>query len=190
MNTYPKQKHVFIIVILAIIILLGGVVAYLSFVKKTEPVAVQVFPTPTIAQLEQSPTPADTIVYNNYQYHFRFTLPLSWKGYSIVMSTWEGYNPENNNNVVVEKGQMISIRHPLWTEKNPYQDIPIMIFSLDQWKSLQQGTFHIGAAPINPSKLGQNATTVFALPARYNFSFPTGFEEVEKILQNNPLQAY
>jgi hypothetical protein len=83
---------------------------------------------------------------------------------------------------------MISIRHPQWTAKNPRQDIPIMIFTITQWDSLQQEKFHIGAAPIGPSELGHNTKYVFALPARYNFAFPTGYEEVESILKSNPLQ--
>jgi len=66
---------------------------------------------------------------------------------------------------------------------------PIMIFTVFQWDSLQKGDFHIGAAPIGPTELGRNAEYVFALPARYNYAFPPGFEEVEDILEGNPLQA-
>jgi len=65
-----------------------------------------------------------------------------------------------------------------------------MVFTLAQWDLLQQDKFHIGAAPIGPSELGRNTSYVFALPARYNFSFPIGFEEVEKILENKSLQAF
>jgi len=63
-----------------------------------------------------------------------------------------------------------------------------MIFTLDQWASLLKDEFRVGAAPIPPSELGRNAKYVFALPARYNFAFPTGFEEVEDILKGNPLK--
>jgi hypothetical protein len=62
-----------------------------------------------------------------------------------------------------------------------------MIFTLEQWSSLEKGEFHIGAAPIGPTILGQNNEYVFALPARYNFAFLEGYEEVENILDNNPL---
>ena len=64
-----------------------------------------------------------------------------------------------------------------------------MVFTLDQWNSLQQGGFHIGAAPIGPSELGRNNNYVFALPARYNYAFPTGYKEVATILESSPLQA-
>ena len=65
-----------------------------------------------------------------------------------------------------------------------------MVFTLTQWDSLQQGKFYVSAAPINPSELGRNIKYVFALPARYNYVFPTGWEEVEKILEGNPLKAF
>ncbi|MEN6459918.1 MAG: YjgB family protein [Syntrophomonas sp.] len=130
---------------------------------------------------------SNLIVYKNTQHGFNFTLPVSWQGYSIITGRWDGNDAASGK--ISETGPVISIRHPQWSSKKPRQDIPIMIFTLDQWKSLQQGKFHIGAAPIGPSKLGSNGSYVFALPARYNYAFPTGYEEVEKILKNHPLQA-
>jgi hypothetical protein len=47
----------------------------------------------------------------------------------------------------------------------------------------------LGAAPIGPSKLGSNSKYVFALPARYNFAYPNGYEDVEKIMGSNPLST-
>ncbi|SPF41243.1 Antirepressor regulating drug resistance protein (fragment) [Candidatus Desulfosporosinus infrequens] len=138
-----------------------------------------------------SSTASDSIVYKNTQYGFNFTLPESWKNYSIVSSQWEALAQESQQTgkTANETGPIISIRDPQWTSKIPRQDIPIMVFTLDQWVSLQQGIFHIGAAPIGPSELGRNNSYVFALPARYNFAFPAGYEEVETILKSNPLQA-
>jgi len=54
---------------------------------------------------------------------------------------------------------------------------------------IQKEKIHIGAAPIGPSELGRNKIYVFALPARYNFGFLNGYEEVECILKNNPLEG-
>jgi hypothetical protein len=124
-------------------------------------------------------------IYKNDQYGFTFALPDTWQGYTIVNGKWEG-QPVGSEKIAVS-GPEISIRHPQWTKENPRQDIPIMIFTLAQWQDLQQEKFHIGAAPIGPSELGRNDKYVFALPARYNFAFPTGYEEVEKILAANPL---
>jgi hypothetical protein len=130
------------------------------------------------------------IEYKNTQYGFSFSLPVSWEGYSIAEDKWEGTSSGPNGDMVVKKGPIILIRHPKWTSANPKQDIPIMIFTIAQWDSLEQGKFHIGAAPIGPTELGRNSKYVFALPARYNFAFPPGFEEVEEILENNPLKVF
>jgi hypothetical protein len=124
-------------------------------------------------------------LYENAEYGFTFTLPESWEGYQIVSDSWEGIGADQQQ---MENGQILLIRHPAWTEEKPRQDIPIMIFTIKQWTSLEKGEFHIGAAPIGPTILGQNNEYVFALPARYNFAFLEGYEEVETILQNNPLQ--
>ena len=125
------------------------------------------------------------ILYENTEYGLTFTLPTSWGHYQIVSDSWEGISIDQQQ---IENGQILLIRHPEWTEEKPRQDIPIMIFTHDQWSSLENGEFHIGAAPIGPTKLGQNNEYVFALPARYNFAFLEGYEEVGTILENNPLQ--
>lgn len=127
-----------------------------------------------------------SLIYENNQYGFTFSLPSSWQGYTIVDKKWEGLAVGGSETIA--SGSQLLIRHPEWTEQNPRQDIPIMIFTLAQWQELQQEKFHIGAAPMGPSELNRNEQYVFALPARYNYEFLTGYEEVEKILQNQPLQ--
>lgn len=128
-------------------------------------------------------------IYRNTQFGFSFSLPESWNGYRIVTEKWEGRALDSRaNGKIVETGLVIKIRHPEWTSENPRQDIPIMVFTLNQWDALQQEEFHIGAAPVGPKELGRNSKYVFALPARYNYAFPTGYEEVERILEDNPLQ--
>ncbi len=131
---------------------------------------------------------ASPIVYENTRYGFTFSLPESWKGYTIVTGRWEGLSLERaSRDKVVERGPLISIRHPEWTAQNPRQDIPIMILTHAQWNSLRQGKFSVGAAPVGPTEIDRNSSYVFALPVRYNYAFPTGYEEVEKILEANPL---
>ncbi|WP_251551085.1 hypothetical protein [Neobacillus muris] len=129
--------------------------------------------------------PDENMVYENTEYGFTFSLPKSWEGYQIVSDSWEGVSADQQP---MENGPILLIRHPDWTEDNPRQDIPIMVFTMEQWSSLQNEEFHIGAAPIGPKMLGQNKEYVFALPARYNFAFLEGYEEVESILKNEPLQ--
>lgn len=178
-------------------VLLIGISSLFIFAGCSTQEAPTPVPTPTPAPLPApaptTPTPVNSsnIEYRNNEYGFRFALPTSWKGYSIVAAQWEGFVPGGpQGDVTTETGPMISIRHPQYTSQNPRQDIPIMVLTINQWNSLQQDKFHIGAAPINPSELGRNSTYVFALPARYNYAFPTGFEEVEKILQDKSLQAF
>jgi hypothetical protein len=65
-----------------------------------------------------------------------------------------------------------------------------MVFTPSEWNAIASETLAIGAAPIPPSKLGENTTYVFALPARYNYAYPNGWQEVESIMQSNPLHAF
>lgn len=137
-----------------------------------------------------SPKELKMLTYDNSEYGFAFSLPTTWKGYSVVPDTWSGYASGERGDTLVEKGPLLLLRHPLWTKEKPRQDIPIMVFELHQWDALQQDAFHIGAAPIGPRELDRNSRYVFALPARYNFAFPEGYEEVETILSGDPLRAF
>ena len=83
---------------------------------------------------------------------------------------------------------MISIRHPQWTSENPRQDIPIWVFTVAQWNSLQQNNYSVSAGGIY-TELGRNARYVFALYSRYNYAFTTGFEEVQTILEGKPFHT-
>lgn len=132
-----------------------------------------------------------TIEYNNQEYGFIFKLPLSWNNYSIIVDTWDGYSLDPlKGDGIIERGPFILIRHPKWTSEVKRQDIPILVFSIIQWNNLEKEEFHIGAAPIGPKELGRNSRYIFALPARYNYAFLDGFEEVEDILSSNSLVAY
>ena len=171
------MKKILTIVLLFLVIALG-VALYFSFNKK-QPAAT-------------TTTPPAAVIYTNNDFSFSFSLPGSWRGYSIVTDKWEGYSLSSaaDGQKITERGPLISIRHPEWTPQTPRQDMPIMIFTLKQWGDLQQDKFHIGASPIGPSELGRNNKYVFALPARYNFAFPTGFEEVDSIIKSSPLRAF
>ena len=146
-------------------------------------------PSPTAAP-SAAPTAMPTpkaFGYSDVQYGFELALPDSWKGFTVVNSTWEGLPVKTDGKAVT--GPMLSVRHPKWTKESPRQDIPVMVFTLAQWDAMKNGEYHIGAAPIDPTELGRNNKYVFALPARYNFSFFEGYEEVETILKGAPLKA-
>lgn len=132
----------------------------------------------------------NSLGYQNHEFGLDVKLPGSWKGFTVVSQEWEG-TPMNGagTNQAVLTGPLLLVRHPLWTSAKPRQDIPVMVFTLVQWKELKDGKFHIGAAPVNPRALARNSRYVFALQARYNYAFPAGFEEVEEILNNNSVSA-
>jgi hypothetical protein len=130
--------------------------------------------------------------YENAEYGFSAALPADWEGNTVIVAAWEGdHHDENGESDGTETGPSISIRHPSWTEADPYQDIPIMIFTLGQWEETQSedAILTVGAAPFPPRELARNANYVFALPARYNFAYPRGFEQVEKIIKGGAVKA-
>lgn len=131
---------------------------------------------------------AHPLAYTNAEYGFSFYLPATWEGYQVINSQWEGLAINGSfNQAVAAHGPQIILRHPGWTDQEPRQDIPLLVFTHTQWDALVREEFHIGAAPIGPRELGRNNLYVLALPARYNYAFPEGYEEVEAILDSNPL---
>ncbi len=133
-------------------------------------------------------TASTMIEYRNSEYGFVFSLPENWKGYQIVQDIWDG-----NNLVASDKkqsGPKFLIRNPKWTSNLPYQDIPIIIFSIAQWNSYMNEDFSISAAPILATELGRNNMYIFALPPRWNFDYSEGFEEAVSIVESKPLKAF
>ena len=128
--------------------------------------------------------------YRDIELGFSFSLPAGWEGFSVRTSQWEGLKSADQGDQIVEQGPIISIFHPASTAQQPRQEIPIMVFTIPQWDRMQSGEWHVGAAPISPLELGRNSRYVFALPARYNYAFLDGWEEVEQILGENPLSAF
>jgi hypothetical protein len=141
----------------------------------------------------QKPHAKKSVVYANKTYRFTFSLPVSWKGYSVLVGEWGGgvYEPDGTSQPArMERGPEITIRHPLWTEETPRQDIPIMVLTLAQWHLVDEGKLVTSAAPIGPSEVGRNAKFVFALPARYTMAAPTGYQEVLEIMERDPLHPF
>jgi len=126
------------------------------------------------------------VQYVNKDYGFRFALPDSWKDYKVVADSWSG--GDGSSNGATEKGPIVVLRNPKWTKDHPTQDIPIMVFTMAQWKKIDNEEMSVSAAPIGPSELGRNSKYVFALPARYDFGDGEAKEEVYAILKGHPLQ--
>ena len=183
-----KKSTMFISVIVIVVVIIG-IVGYFVMNNKSP----TILPTTDQTQINGDlvkPAPVETsILYTNTKYGFELTLPVSWKGYTIVEDKWAGQTLDTSKSVAMS-GPKILIRHPLWTKEVPRQDIPIMIFTINEWSLIQSEKLSVGAAPIGPSLLGRNEGYAFALPARYNFAYQVGFEEVQKIIESKSLRAF
>jgi hypothetical protein len=136
------------------------------------------------AKQEAAGTSTDAVEYTNTKYGFRFSLPSGWKGYTVVTEQWEASDTQKG---VVERGPMVYIRPPDVTKENPRQDIPIMVFTLTQWESVEHGDYFVGGAAIVPGELGRNRKYAFAVSRRVEDSELAGAKEVNEILQQHPL---
>lgn len=114
-----------------------------------------------------------SITYSNATYGFSLTLPATWKDYTARDSD-------------IPFGTSVILRHPAWTTTTPRMDIPVLVYTAEQWAKWKANDFegYPTAAPISPSERGHNSRYVFATAPRYNFSFATGWEEVEVIVQS------
>jgi hypothetical protein len=105
------------------------------------------------------------IIYRNDEYKFEITLPDSWGNYSVSRESWNGISLDNSSEKF--QGPKIVLRSAKWTQDQVWQDIPIMIFTNDEWSSVETEKMGVSAAPIPPSKLGEGGGYVFALPPRW-----------------------
>lgn len=120
----------------------------------------------------------NNLVYKNEQYGFTLELTKEWEGYTVT----SGPITDGSG---MGKGFQVLLRNPNWTEENPIMDVPIQVFTKSQWSEWESNNFETypTAAPIGPTKRGENKDYVFSTAPRYNYSFQTGYEEVESIIQ-------
>ncbi len=124
---------------------------------------------------------ADWKTYRNKEYGFEIILLESWKGYKVFEESWNGTTLDGNS--VKYEGPKIIIRNPKWSEDKIWQDVPILIFTKDEWQLIEANNLGIFAAPVAPSKLGENNKYVFALPPRWiGFTDASGQNEAQKIV--------
>ncbi len=135
---------------------------------------------------------SNLVTYSNSQYGFSIPLTSDWKGYTIITRQWDGLNIDptspTSENKITDRGPILVLRHPTWTDKNPREDMPIMIFTPTQWDLVINDKISVGSAPFPPSLLGRNSNYVMALPARYNYDELPGYQEVDKLVHT--LKAY
>lgn len=127
---------------------------------------------------------AGSVIYTNRNFGFRFYLPASWKGFKIIEKTWDGeIRPDGG----AEQGPLILIRNPYYSDDNPREDIPIMVFTRAQWQKIEDETLSVSAAPFPPGEMGRNKKYAFAAPSRYYDDELEGVEEVIHIVNSGSL---
>ena len=128
---------------------------------------------------------ADWKTYKNNEYGFELTLPDSWKNYSVVKETWKGWSVFEVEDVgQTYSGTKVVIKNPQTNSQQIWQDIPIMIFTPEIWKLVNEEKIAVSAAPIGPAKIGENAKYIFATPPRwYGFTDDKGWEEAVEIVK-------
>jgi len=120
--------------------------------------------------------------YQNEEFGFEVILLDSWAKYSVLTESWDGISLDNNSTKY--EGPKITIRNPNWSDNEIWQDIPILVFTKDEWQLIEQRNLNISAAPVGPKKLGENKEYIFALPPRWaGFSDALGQNEAQEIIK-------
>ena len=122
------------------------------------------------------------VVYINAQYGFRFDLPDDWRGFCVVHRQWSAGSEE--------RGPLLLIRNSAYTDDDPHEDIPIMVFTRNQWKRIRQETLIVSPAPFPPAEIAHNRRYVFCTPPRYFYDELPGVEEVLAILGGQPMHTF
>jgi hypothetical protein len=168
-----KNKIVLSVVLVAIVCITG---VYIYSVKIDAVSPQNTVPTATVG-----------VEYVNSEYGFTFSLPETWRGYTVVKNAWNGEAMAQNT---PQKGPKLLMRNPKWTADFPYEDIPVLVFTISQWESYVAEGFSISPAPIPATELARNNKYVFALPPRWNYDYSKGYEEADSIVKSEPLKAF
>ena len=125
--------------------------------------------------------------YHNSQYDLTFFLPASWKGYSVLIQQWDAELRSTDYQKVIgsERGPIVLLRHPQWKTNDSYQDIPIIVFTQQQWEGEHQGKFFPYAGGII-YEMWHNRKYVFGEYSRYNaYDEVKGWKEADDIIATN-----
>ena len=127
------------------------------------------------------------IVYRNLKYDFTFYLPAEWRGYSVLMQQWrEEPRPSDIGWIgSTNLGPVFVLRHPKWRQDSPYQDIPIRVFTREQWDGGGKGPPIMDAGGVE-DEVAHNAKYVFAVHSRFNTTeWLTGWQGAGAIVTQN-----
>jgi hypothetical protein len=128
-------------------------------------------------------------IYKNDEYGFRIKFPDYWRLYSLENKFWSGQLINDLEKSFNYTGPLLVFKNQDLANDYNFQGIPIMIFTPDVWKLVQEEKIAVSAAPIGPEIIGQNAKYIFALPPRWIgfadnlFENEVRYNEVQKILK-------
>ena len=101
----PKKTRAIVILLIIVLLMAASISGCSLAFKPTEATTTETMSETTANTVEttaettsietETALPADKqeITYTNTQYGFSFSLPISWEGYSIIISEWEGFAP-------------------------------------------------------------------------------------------------
>jgi len=148
-------------------------------------------PWPGTAPVSAEPEPVTAsrrfTEYRNDLFGFIMRLPEDWRGHQVVTRQWEGENRIGGKNI---SGPELLLRHPEWTQQEPWEDVVVMVFTHAEWLAVQAGDYAVNAAPATPAMLGRNRRYVFALPARHNHTYAMGWEEIARVLAGDAFRGF
>lgn len=151
-----------------ILLILMGIAGYIVYQRT---LVVEVADTATTTSVTNETE--NFLYYRNNTYGFSVPLPESWRGYSVKEQPMGSYLE-------------VQINHPESTTQNPRMNIPILVVPITTWNKWYPASgegSHPFAAPIPATERARNAKYVFATAPRYNYSFATGYEEVDEIVK-------
>lgn len=136
------------------------------------------------------PSPdAAAVTYHDAVYGFTFALTADWKNYSVLHDLWhsEQYDERLDRDLAVAQGPIIILRHPRWTSASPRQDVPILVFTRDQWQAdRQEGVYPGGVV----DEIAHNERYVIAAYSRFNADDSmAGSAEAGRIVLQNQLAS-
>ena len=192
------MKKVIICLIIVLLVAVGGVVAFWQYAKQVKPgsdlvactMEAKICPDGSSVgrsgpNCEFSTCPAVSIVYVNEEYGFEIILPNSWMGYyNVAINVWTGH--AINDYAKTYTGPLINIKNPKTTPQQAWQDIPIMVFTKEQWVLVSgpNATVAVSAAPVGPAKIGENSKYIFATPPRWwGFADALGGQEAAEAVK-------
>jgi hypothetical protein len=130
------------------------------------------------------------IRYHNAQYDFTFYLPENWKGYSVLLGHWDGvtYVAAKDADVLLAHGPIMEFRNPKWKANHLYQDIPIYVFTRQQWEDINLGKYDAVGAGGVIFEVWHNDKYVFGIHSRYNADDSVeGWKDAQNIVDKNCL---